>query len=216
MNNLEPAEPSQTHPDTESIADLMDRVVCGRATPREENDYVVHCECDPDGYRQLALAMLERRRINQAMGPMVSPTRRRSGSRRRSWSRLTMIAATAAVATLMIVASYRRGVRDAVVNIADANTMSHSVTEPTIENPPDFADSHGGGWIAVVQPPAEPVTVARRRIDTSISPQTRAIFRQLGFDVREEVRAVLASDPNGEATLLPDRHFQIEPLAASF
>ena len=188
-----------------------DRVVCDEASAEELQAVVADCELSPHRYRDLALAMLERRKLALLLASVPEQDETSTHShvtpRKMTWLETSnvLIPWAAAVCMTVVAASLafsRFGDGDRGMNPPEMASFNN--TTPVDSQSPRLVrvDSSDVGpndslreWVS---PMAQPV----------IPRDLKTTIRGLGWDVRERAEIYVLEDETGRQYAIPDRDFE--------
>lgn len=185
---------------------LWCRVVADEASAEELRAVVAECELAPQRYRDLALAILEHRKLALLLASVESGAGdavAKGPPRRLSWLETTNILIPWAVAVCMTVVAaslaFSRGDQSqsnlgAPGMAAVENTMPREASDPRLVRV-DGAQESFRDWVS---PMAEPV----------IPRELKTTIRSLGWEVRERANIYVLEDETGTQYAIPDRDFE--------
>lgn len=188
-------------------AQAVRRFVDGELSAHEQSLFLAYCESDIEQYRALALALVERDRmqaslihletIDPSSGTLVISEPKaslavRSMPRRQRVGRLAAIAATVLLAAgVGLAGGYQLWYGHSTANIAAMDDSTATVGSTYF-----ISEGLAGPSIPVFEP--------------LISEEVREEFRQAGIEIKEEGRLLYGIDDQGRAVSQPNRKIQIK------
>ena len=182
------------------------KFAAGELDDQQEPALLLACEAEPALWRDLALAVAEERRLTAALGGAalservaLAPAARQSTAARPTWTALAAAACVAMLcgAGLMQLGDQLRGGTD-LTNVTQHEPSRQFIV---LERP---------------QPAPEVHNVAHNPLAEALRPRLseadHELFRNHGYEVREEPVLYLVSDDDGKPVALPQRKVTLARL----
>ncbi|MGI9456222.1 MAG: hypothetical protein ACR2NU_06640 [Aeoliella sp.] len=172
----------------------------------EEVDVLAQCEIEPQRYRDLALALVEQRRLVTALAP--SAAQPRSGARPSSPRRISNWALTTAAAVMLVVGA-------AAGSFYERGRHAASAGSGVEEQGNTFVVFQSGGES---RPPAtefypQAEELVAQSLRSWFHPLEREALRRHGYELREEPKLYVFTDDQGNEAAVPQRQLQITKVS---
>ncbi|MEO1524184.1 MAG: hypothetical protein AAFX06_02055 [Planctomycetota bacterium] len=197
----------------EDFDGVWERVVCDEASSEDLQAVVADCELSPERYRELALSILEHRKLTMLLGGKSSDERSTNpsgaatppplGRAKRTCLETTNILIPWAVAACMTMVAaslaFSRNEARPGLNMPEMASSQPSVpgdvTSPRLVRVDGDPNESFREWVSPMAQPVFP-----RDLKTTI--------RGLGWDVRERAEIYVLEDESGNQYAVPDRDFE--------
>jgi hypothetical protein len=170
----------------------IERCASGEMDRVEERDLLAACEIEPDGWRSLALACLEHRRLTAALRPWSQEAAQTvipappTAARRAAWrERLVAGAVALAVAACAAAGGYRLGLDHGLPAVVAGAERRDAGVDPIV-----------GDHLAALDEPLVPEAA-------------RAVLLDAGIVVEETPVIYVVEDDDGGTWAVPERHLLV-------